>query len=258
MAHSWFRTDVFCLIGVSVYGAKGDNRGSLEYSYILTVFSLFLSTPGVFMVAVARSAVASNASVSPQPQQQQQQPAEVPPTTITTLTSSQTPYGLNGSYPYGRGQHNVDTPNTGDGYGGGGDVGGTYYYGGGGDASFAYGCVGGSDVSAPYGVARGGGPPEAPQPQPGPPHDLQQHLPYAMHPDSPEQLPVLHPVPMPEPGPIGGGGGGGGGYGLTAGQSRTPSRLPPISNVAPTAPPPPSEGEQPPSYMEAIGHNFTR
>lgn len=256
MARSCFRTDVFCLIGVSVYGTKGDNRGSLEYSYILTVFSLFLSTPGVFMVAVARSAVASNASVSPQPQQQQQQPAEVPPTTITTLTSSQTPYGRNSSYPYGRGQHNVDTPNTGDGYGGGGDVGGTYHYGVGGDASFAYGCGGGSDVSAPYGVARGGGPPEAPQPPPL--HDLQQHLPpYAMHPDSSGQVPVLRPVPMPEPGPIGGEGGGGG-YGLTAGQSRTPSRLPPISNVAPSAPLPPSEEEQPPSYMEAIGHNLTR
>lgn len=245
-----------------MYGAKGDASGGLEYSYILTVFSLFLSTPGIVMVAVTRNAVTSYASVAPQPQQ----PAEESPTATTTITSSQIPqqphalHGRDGPYPYGGGQHNVNLHPSGDGYGTYGNA--PYPYGrGGGDVPFPYG-HGGLDVPSHHGGARGGGS----EPQPAPPYTSQQPLPYSMHPERPGDLPTLGPVPMPELGPIGGGGGregaegagGGGGYGLSSVQPQSIRRLPPISNVAPSAPPPPADLEQPPSYMEATGHNLSQ
>ncbi|KAL8592678.1 hypothetical protein ACOMHN_037618 [Nucella lapillus] len=214
----------FCLIGVSAFGGKGKDEGTLGYSYGLSVFSLFLSTTGTVMVAVTRSAVTTSAnSVSPQQQ-----------TAVTSPHSHQYPQHSGAAfYPYGQGQHtNLDRPRSG---------GGVY---------------GQSERPIPYGRNAAASP--AP-------------LPYSMHPEGPggntENFGAA--MTMPEPGPIAGGGGGfgtmtmpepgpiggGGGRGM-AGQTRVQGRLPPISEVSPSAPPPPPDiqGEQPPSYLEAIGH----
>ena len=60
----------------------GEESGSLEYPYILTVCSLFLSTLGVILVALTRNDVTNSTTVD----LQQQRPVEASPTTTTPKT----------------------------------------------------------------------------------------------------------------------------------------------------------------------------
>ncbi|KAK7507225.1 hypothetical protein BaRGS_00001160 [Batillaria attramentaria] len=237
----------FCIIGVSVYGAKADKIGTLDYSYALTVLSLFFSIPGLVMVAVTRNAVqTSMSSVSPLPEGGNS--TSGPSVVISAAQQGPQPAGFlvteggqpttNGRFSYGYGQHH--RPAGPDGSGSSANNGNSA-------PSFVN-----NDMGNSRGLPRGNA-------------SSNQNLPYPMYPDGPANAGRMSPasdplpMPMPEPGPVGGGGGrnaGGTGYGQQAGgEGRAPARLPPLGpGVAPTAPPPPGEEEAPPSYMEAIGY----
>lgn len=234
----------FCLIGVSVYGAKVDDYGTLDYSYGLTVLSLLLTAPGLIMVAVTRSDIRSNKTVGPHPDGSSN-------TTSTLVVSSTQRSGLAPSSGGSAGAQPQGVPRFS--YGHGPNWAGTA-----GDSNTNM------DGGAPdyaNGGTRGGRRGElAPLP-----------LPYARYPDRPAESGRVgpgfahnnYPMPQPDPGPGWAGGDCGpstnhfpmpqpeGGYGQ--GQGRGQGHLPPIP--APFAAPPtapPDEGEAPPSYMEAI------
>ncbi|KAK7111939.1 uncharacterized protein [Littorina saxatilis] len=170
--------NILCFIGIIVYGSKGNKEGDLKYSYALSTFSLFLTTPGILMVALTRSKVTSKSTVAP--------------AIATTTTSAHFP------------QPGTQSNSGGGGGGGGGGYAGQHHNGQGqhnpssyGQGQHASSSGGGAtrNASYPYGRGIAGG-------EGG-------DLPYPMHPEGPNNpAPAHSSVAMPEPGPIGGGGRG--------------------------------------------------
>ena len=50
-------SDVFCIAGIFIYGRNGDKVGTLESSFILTVFSLIINVIGAIVIGITRSTV---------------------------------------------------------------------------------------------------------------------------------------------------------------------------------------------------------